>query len=271
MPFDVSAIFDIDDPREYKFHAARWNAEYQPLDVFTRDREEWVGWNRWRSRRDDFNRRFILSFIDFYPERHAWLFGGIFEVISRQPVPGPTYEIAASDRGAGLIGWLKISLELGRGKSFLFENLLEAITITEVLKEPYSGDPFAGFDNVSIDFSMLETIIRNERLDWKTALQNVKGVYLIVDKSSGKKYVGSAYNDVGIWSRWSGYVTTGHGWNVALVELMADKGVAYARENFRMTLLEAWPYRTDDRIIIGRETHWKEALLTRGDFGYNRN
>ncbi len=61
MPFDVSAIFDIDDPREYKFHAARWNAEYQPLDVFTRDREEWVGWNRWRSRRDDFNRRFILS------------------------------------------------------------------------------------------------------------------------------------------------------------------------------------------------------------------
>ncbi|PZQ10790.1 MAG: hypothetical protein DI565_19630 [Ancylobacter novellus] len=118
---------------------------------------------------------------------------------------------------------------------------------------------------------MLETIVRIERLDWKTALQNVKGVYLIVDKSSGKKYVGSAYNGVGIWSRWSGYVTSGHGWNVALVELLANKGVAYARENFRMTLLEAWPYRTEDRIIIGRETHWKEALLTRGDFGYNRN
>jgi hypothetical protein len=30
-------------------------------------------------------------------------------------------------------------------------------------------------------------------------LENVKGVYLIVDKSNGKMYVGSAYGDTGIW------------------------------------------------------------------------
>ncbi|CAO4137256.1 hypothetical protein OFEAOIEE_LOCUS5026 [Methylorubrum extorquens] len=83
--------------------------------------------------------------------------------------------------------------------------------ITEVLKEPYSGDPFVGFDNVSLDFNMLETVIRSERLYWKTALQNIKGVYIIVDISSGKNYVGSAYDDIGIWSRWSAYVGTGLG------------------------------------------------------------
>ncbi|TFZ57114.1 GIY-YIG nuclease family protein [Methylorubrum sp. Q1] len=271
MPFNLKSILDIEDATHFKFHAARWNGEYQPLDVFTRDREEWVGWNRWRGKRDDFNRRYIISFIDFYPERHAWLFGGMFEVIARQPVEGPSYEITACEQGSELIGRLKISLELSRGKSFKFEGIIDDVVVTEVLKEPYSGDPFAGFDNVSLDFSMLETIIRNGRLDWRTALQNIKGVYLIVDKSSGKKYVGSAYNDIGIWSRWSAYAATGHGWNVALVELIADKGIAYARENFRMTLLEAWPYRTEDKVIISRETHWKEALLTRGDFGYNRN
>ncbi len=271
MTFDIQSIFDVDNPSEYKFHAARWNGEHQPLDVFTRDREEWVNWNRWRGQKNDFNRRYIISFIDFYPERWIWLFGGIFEVTARQPMAGPTYEILPCDRGANLIGRLKISLVLSRGKSFLFENLIESISISELLKEAYSGDPFVGFDNVSLDFSMLETIVKNERLDWKTALQNVKGVYLIVDKATGKKYVGSAYNDIGIWSRWSDYVSTGHGWNVALVELMTEKGVAYARENFRITLLEVWPYRTEDQIIIGRESHWKEALLTRGDFGYNRN
>lgn len=271
MPFNIQSILDIDHSNEYKFHAARWNGEHQPLDVFTRNQEEWIGWNRWRGQKDDFNRRFIISFIDFYPERWIWLFGGIFEVIARQPVPGPTYEIVACDRGANLIGRLKISLKLSRGKSFRYENVISNISISEILKEPYSGAAFTGFDNVSLDFSMLETIIRTDRLDWKTALQNVKGVYLIVDKSTGKKYVGSAYNDVGIWSRWSTYVTTGHGWNVALVKLTAEKGITYARENFRITLLESWPYRTEDKVILGRETHWKEALLTRGDFGYNLN
>lgn len=103
MPFDLKSILDIDDTRHFKFHAARWNGEYRPLDVFTRSREEWVGWNRWRGKRNDFNRRYIISFIDFYSERHAWLFGGIFEVIARQPVEGPSYEITACDQGADLI------------------------------------------------------------------------------------------------------------------------------------------------------------------------
>lgn len=271
MPLTVTSIFDIARPAEYKLHAARWNDEYQPLDIFTSDRAEWQRWNSWRSEKNDFNRQYILSFIDFYPEYQTWLFGGIFEVLERRPGKGPNYRVQLCDRGSDLIGRLKIKLEISRGKSFKLENWIEHMKVSELLKEPYSGDPFVGFDNVSLDFSMLETIVRNERMDWKTALQNVKGIYLIVDRSTGKKYVGSAYNDIGIWSRWCQYVATGHGWNKALIELMADKGVAYARENFRITLLETWPYRTEDKVIIGRENHWKEALLTRGDFGYNRN
>jgi hypothetical protein len=61
----------------------------------------------------------------------------------------------------------------------------------------------------------------------------VKGVYLIVDKKNGKMYVGSAYGDLGIWSRWSCYIGTGHGWNDELTKLIKDNGIQYARDNFQ--------------------------------------
>jgi hypothetical protein len=101
-------------------------------------------------------------------------------------------------------------------------------------------------------------------------LENVKGVYLIADKSNGKKYVGSAYGPFGIWRRWGCYIGTGHGCNDELTKLIDEKGIEYARKNFRLSFLEYRPARTDDHVIISRENLWKEALLSR-KFGYNRN
>lgn len=109
------------------------------------------------------------------------------------------------------------------------------------------------------------------RPDWKAALESVKGVYLIVDKSNGKKYVGSAYGTWGIWARWQCYVQTGHGWNDELTKLIAEEGLDYARRNFRISLLEYRPARTDDNVIIARESFWKEAVLSRVPLGYNKN
>ena len=56
----VAKIIDIDNPSKFKFHAARWNGENQPLDVYVRDKEEWFRWNTWRSLRDDFNEDYIF-------------------------------------------------------------------------------------------------------------------------------------------------------------------------------------------------------------------
>lgn len=271
MPLSLQTVLDIANPNECKFHAARWNGTHRPLDTFTQDRGDWLNWNTWRGSKDEFNRRIIVSFIDFYPERWAWLFGGMFEVKARGAAQGHTYEIEELPNGRDLVGRLKINLELGRGRAFRLENLLPHIRVTEILKEPYSGEAFSGYDNVSLDFPALETLVTNQRLDWKTALEHMKGVYLIVDRKTGRKYVGSAYGDSGIWSRWCAYVSTGHGNNVQLVPLMGDQTPDYARENFKLTLLEAWPFRTEDRVIIQRESFWKDALLTRGDWGYNSN
>ncbi|NYT60672.1 GIY-YIG nuclease family protein [Alcaligenaceae bacterium] len=96
-------------------------------------------------------------------------------------------------------------------------------------------------------------------------------IYLISDTKTGKRYVGSAYGDHGIWSRWCAYIESGHGGNVELEALVADPTLAYCRANFRFALLEHRPSRTDDRIIIDRESFWKRILQSRGKYGLNRN
>ena len=129
---------------------------------------------------------------------------------------------------------------------------------------------FCGYDNIAHDFSQLELIIKRGQLDWKAALENVKGVYLIVDKSNGMKYVGSASGDTGIWSRWTSYIETGHGGNCELTKLIKNYDIEYARNNFQFSLLEFYSMRTDDQTIFDREQYWKKVLQTQ-IFGYNKN
>ena len=112
--------------------------------------------------------------------------------------------------------------------------------------------------------------MRHDRPDWKTALEHVKGIYLITDTGAGtpRLYVGSAYGDEGIWSRWSDYVETGHGGNAELRSLAPN--LDYCRVNFRFALLEYLPAYTEDAKVIGRESHWKDILMTR-EYGLNQN
>ena len=273
MPIPLEAVRPVPDQREYKVHLASWNGETHPLDVFVRDRSEWKQWNTWRSTKDEFNRRYIFALIDFYPERDTWLFGGVYEVIARSLENySHSYEVELKEEAAEFIGRLKIKFKRpSRSRSVKLENYYSRMVVSELLPEPYSGERFPGYENINHDFSLLETVIRSERSDWKAALESVKGVYLIVDKLNGKKYVGSAYGAFGIWARWECYIGAGHGGNDELTKLIAEEGIDYARKNFRLSLLEYRPARTDDHAIIERENYWKEALLTRGIFGYNRN
>ena len=96
-----------------------------------------------------------------------------------------------------------------------FENHYSSFEVQEVLREPYSGRSFPGYEDVDISFDELETLVRNDRPDWKAALESVKGIYLITDTKTGRRYVGSAYSEHGIWSRWCSYVASGHGGNIS--------------------------------------------------------
>ena len=269
MKIALNNIWAIDDLRSYKVHFARWNGTYNPLDVFVRDRQEWQSWQEYYPGRNDFNRRYIFSLAQFYHEPDIWLFGGVYEVIARHQ---DCYEVALTSAGQGLIGRLKLrSPYRERTTRANFENHYQAFEVQEILREPYTGRRFPGFDDIDLSFQELEALVKNARPDWMSALESMKGIYLISDTKTGKRYVGSAYGDQGIWSRWCAYVGSGHGGNVELRALVSDPTFTYCRTNFRFALLEHRPSRTEDRIILDREAFWKRILLTRGEHGLNRN
>lgn len=273
MSIKLTDILELKNESDYKVHLANWNGNNQPLDIFVSDKEIWKGWNSWRGEKDDFNRRFIFSLMDFYHEPDVWLFGGVFEVVKRLNVSRDKgYEIELTDQFKPFVGRLKIKWNrTGRAKSRRLENCINEFQVSEILKEEYTGEMFCGYDQINHDFHVLESIFKSAKPDWKAALENVKGVYVIMDKSNGKKYVGSAYGESGVWSRWSCYIGNGHGHNDELTKLIKQKGIDYARQNFRFSLLEHRPMKTDDSEVIGRENYWKEAFLSRGEFGYNAN
>lgn len=135
----LSSKLQITKPEDYKLHIASWNGHDHPLDVFVRDREEWDWWNRYRGAKNIFNRPYILALIAFYPERDIWLFGGIYKVLSRKP---DSYEIERVPDYEELVGRLKIRFSRpGRTRALNLENWFQEMFISELLKEPYSGEP----------------------------------------------------------------------------------------------------------------------------------
>ena len=106
----LNKIFYNINPVEYKVHFARTsNNGTEPLDEYIADFEGWKGWNKYSKSKNDFNRKYIFSLINFYPEKDTWLFGGIWEVISTNMsnIPYP-YEIELVDDYSEYIGRLKI-------------------------------------------------------------------------------------------------------------------------------------------------------------------
>ena len=241
-----------------------------PLDQYVARREKWIGWNEWKGAKNDWTREYILALMEFYPRRDTWLFGGVFRVLERG---AERYDLEEVERFSKFEGRLLFSFHRYqgmRGRAYYLESYLEKLEVREILPERYSGEAFCGFAEIRHDFTLLETAFQNERDDWKSALSSVKGVYLITDKSNGKMYVGSAYGDSGIWSRWACYLGTGHGWNDELTKLIKKNGMVYARTNFQFALLEVMAMTAPDKAIIERECHWKNVLQSR-ERGYNKN
>lgn len=271
---NIQDIFTLEDLNKYKLHLGCYNGEEHPLDVYLRNEIDWKHWNEWRNPstyKNEWNRDFIFSLIQFYPKNNTWLFGGIFRVIDRPE--NSDYIIEEINTYKKYTGRLLLNFERYkgmRGRSFLLESYIDSITVNQIFEHKYVGEVFPGYDNINHDFSALENIFRMEKSDWKIALEKVKGVYLLTDKENGKSYVGSAYGDAGIWSRWAQYIETFHGGNEQLMKLVDKKGQKYIRDNFKFSILEIHGLFVSDDQIIKREKYWKDKLMTK-IHGYNSN
>lgn len=259
------------------FHLAKpsWekNVKNCPLQDLARGDEEWKGWQYWKridknnKKINRFSKRYVVSFAQVSGDR--FLFGGIFEIMKRYE---DHYDVELKDYHKNLIGRLVIKCQNGTGRSttFKFETILERLTMTEIYPARYTGERFESINNINHDFYTLETIFKNELFDWKSALSEVRGIYLLTDKETGKNYIGSASGSGGIWSRWSDYISGQDGGNKELKELKDEFSEEYFKKNFKFSVLETVGSSATDDDLISLESLWKEKLLTR-QFGYNAN
>ena len=214
----------------------------------------------------NFERKYILSLV--YIKDNEWLFVGIYESLGAKenPLGGYVYDTKLTDIASEFIGKLIIGFEKKFRASYLcLENYIDRLQVIEI-KRDIIKPIFPGYDKVNVTWNELKARIDTE--SWKTALENLKGVYLITDTKTGKRYVGSAYGDNMLWGRWKDYINTGHGGNVELKGLEFE----YIKDFFTYTILEIFKSTTDSETIIGRESWWKNVLLTREKkYGYNQN
>ena len=272
-PIPLSNFLADLDPATFKLHCAVSDGMVEPITVLTNDWDEWVGWSQWRGARDHFNRDFIFTMARVPKTPSQWLFGGVFEVTARAPIAhARSYKLKLRDDMMGeYIKRLVIDFRpTGRVTRRNLETDLDQMTVAALHEKPYEGEAFPGHDLLNHTLGELRSVVRQNRADWRSALESLKGVYVIHDDNTGLPYVGAAYGDEGIWQRLCTYAATLHGGNVALKALVKEKGEDYALKNLRFALLDPLVLRTDDKRVIEREVHWKRVLQSR-TFGNNRN
>ena len=129
---------------------------------------------------------------------------------------------------------------------------------------------FPGWDKVHLSHKELTEIINNPNgnKDWYEYLSRHSGVYVIFDSSTGNQYVGSASGGKGIWSRWEGYVRTGHNGNKGL-KALAKNNQDFAN-NFTYSLHHVFPKTVSKKDVLYYESLLKNKLGSRA-FGLNEN
>lgn len=117
-----------------------------------------------------------------------------------------------------------------------FNNKMPVIRIDRGLQE--NNIPvFTSFEDVVLNYNQLKLIFESNNKEWKAKLESCNCIYLILDKLTGKQYVGSTYNTRGIWGRWEIYANTGHGFDKDL-ESLINNDAAYAQKYFQWCILE---------------------------------
>ncbi len=250
---------------QFKIHLAT-SSSHPPLQAYHEGRFQ--AWQEDQNQKN-FQCETVLSLIGL--SRDKWLFVGVWKVLGVQTA-GNRYKYKTEELHGleSLTGRAIVYFKRAFRASYLIgENYGDELYISELLGERHSIPDFPGFSRVRLELKQLRYVVSREVSSWKSALRSVAGVYAISDKASGRIYVGSAYGTEGIWGRWRLYSEAPHGFNKELIELLKKEGDIYS-ENFRFSILEICDILSSQDEVIGRESHWKESLLTR-EYGYNSN
>jgi hypothetical protein len=162
----------------------------------------------------------------------------------------------------------RLVIEWGKSTVSWVQSSIEK-EVTEIYPKGFVS-LFPGWDKVHLSHKELTEIINNPNgnKDWYEYLSRHSGVYVIFDSSTGNQYVGSASGGKGIWSRWEGYVKTGHNGNKGL-KALAKNNQDFAN-NFTYSLHHVFPKTVSMKDVLYYESLLKNKLGSRA-FGLNEN
>ncbi|QYE35141.1 GIY-YIG nuclease family protein [Polymorphobacter sp. PAMC 29334] len=131
--------------------------------------------------------------------------------------------------------------------------------IQAIAQENLLRAPVPPWDRITLDWSELAVLPES----WRAVLSQWRGIYLIIDRSDGRQYVGSAYGVANILQRWLEYARTGHGGNSQLRQR--------APANFSFSILQRVSPDLDAEKVIEIEGTWKRRLRSLSPSGLNDN
>ncbi len=262
---DILGLSD-DDIKNTKIRLNKNNNEdFEPIKFYKEKNNTLYKGNFWNGKSKRFQEgEIVIGFIRISDDK--WLLFDISIITKDLNVYNNMgYEYETIEKYKKFFGRVIIRYKnKGQQMVRMAEGLINEFEIYEIIDETFDDDVFPGYENVDLSWYELKKVI--EKKDWKTALENQKGIYLITDTHTGKRYVGSAYGENMLLGRWRNYVDSGHGGNKELKTLSFE----YIKNNFRYSLLEIYKSTIEDRIIIKREHFWMRILLTKNkNFGYN--
>lgn len=278
---------DFDKVNESRIKLVRHSSDVQPDSliynkykgsVYKLYRTDYALFKEWQSEQSDSKMKNVDYLVVFLAEEGCECrFIGVYRNYGPKRVTGNGVSEYAIEEVEGFEGLKdKVVIDWGKGTLSWMQNWQSTKNVRRI-DQVNTGDDipyFIRYEDVILSFSQLQKVVEDK--EWKSKLESQNCVYMILDKETGKQYVGVTYKDMkpgiknGILGRWTEYAKTGHGNNKLLVALLAEKGISYADQNFQWTILETLPLNVTPKVAIDRESLYKKKFGTR-EHGYNEN
>ena len=278
---------DFDKVNESRIKLVRHSSDVQPDSfiynkykgsVYKLYRTNYALFKEWQSEQSDSKMKNVDYLVVFLAEEGCECrFIGVYRNYGPKRATGNGVSEYAIEEVEGFEGLKdKVVIDWGKGTLSWMQNWQSTKNVRRI-DQLNTGDDipyFIRYEDVILSFSQLQKVVEDK--EWKSKLESLNCVYMILDKETGKQYVGVTYKDMkpgiknGILGRWTEYAKTGHGNNKLLVALLAEKGISYADQNFQWTILETLPLNVTPKVAIDRESLYKKKFGTR-EHGYNEN
>lgn len=278
---------EFDNANESRIKLVRHSSDVKPDSfiynkykgsVYKLYRTDYALFKEWQSEQSDSKMKNVDYLVVFLAEEGCECrFIGVYRNYGPKRATGNGVSEYAIEEVEGFEGLKdKVVIDWGKGTLSWMQNWQSTKNVRRI-DQVNTGDDipyFIRYEDVILSFSQLQKVVEDK--EWKSKLESLNCVYMILDKETGKQYVGVTYKNMkpgiknGILGRWTEYAKTGHGNNKLLVALLAEKGISYADQNFQWTILETLPLNVTPKVAIDRESLYKKKFGTR-EHGYNEN